>query len=1075
MVTLLLGPHGYGKSTYIIDRIKDDYKQKINSFLIVPEQQTVVSERILTQLLPPSAQLYTEATNFTRLANSVFRKTGGLKYNYITKSNKNLLMYRALCEVRPLLKQYNIPKGREKSSVKLFLQAIGELKSYGVDFARLEESLTLLQSVDLQARIQDMLTVWACYDRLLKERYDDPYDDLLMLDKKLGEFNFFEGCNVYIDSFYGFTKSQLAIVKKIISGAKNVTIALDCPQFATPETMQYMKIAGTKSKLISICKSLKTELCTVIFDTDYKHKSAEIAYACKSLWDFSAEPIPYTGDITLALADDEFSECEYVCSKIKELILKGEQYGKIGIITRNSSTYQGIINYCLEKYSIPHYISTPSKITAQPIIKMVFSALKAVGGMRAEDVISYAKCGYTDIDPADLCLLESYVYKWSIYGKKFKDDDYWNANPDGFSKSITEAQVNELDRIQAARSYILKKLAILEKPFMLGLNAKECATAVYEFLNAHEIKKRLNEEIKTESRENAQELSQVWGALMSGLDSVCEICGDVICDSETFLSLLSYAVMDTKIGTIPTGEDNVTVADASLVRARGLKHVFILGANEGSFPAVVKDSSFFSDRDKVELETVEIDLSARTDERSDDELLFFKNSISAASHTVTVTALKTNIKGEKAEESIGFTRLKALLEGIKPVDISALNAIDRIYTPQTARELYGSCAPSLKEAITNVLQAEPPCPEFENINASVGEETAQRIFGKRLYLSKSRLESFVKCKFNYYCTYVLGLRDNEKISFTHNDIGTLVHDIFEHFLKQQKEDARDYTDGEIEEIVTRLTDEYTSCVCGARALSNKMKHLFARLKSTVCVFVRALLSEMKESKFTPEYFELTINGDGCSAPPPTVFPITEECSAVMTGIADRVDVYRDENKTYIRIVDYKTGNYTFKPSKLQNGLDMQMLIYLFALCNMDECKFKSDLLKWTSSTEPGGIVYLSYKIDKTDFDKEIDLTSPLAQQNEADSVNSKISRSGRELSDFILDENGKEFNLSDKSYITADDFTQMFSLVKSSITKIGIDMLSGDASALPLAEATPCSYCKNGAICRRRDRSERFN
>ena len=161
MVTLLLGAHGCGKSTYIIDRIKEDYKNKQLSLLIVPEQQTVVAERQLTEAQPPSAQLYTEATNLTRLANSVFRKTGGLKYNYITKGGQTLIMYRAICEVRDVLKQYKIPRGREKSCISLFLQAIGEMKSYGVDIARLENALPQVESESLKARIEDIITVWS--------------------------------------------------------------------------------------------------------------------------------------------------------------------------------------------------------------------------------------------------------------------------------------------------------------------------------------------------------------------------------------------------------------------------------------------------------------------------------------------------------------------------------------------------------------------------------------------------------------------------------------------------------------------------------------------------------------------------------------------------------------------------------------------------------------------------------------------------------------------------------------------------------------------------------------------------
>ena len=1068
MITLLLGPYGHGKSTYIIDKIKADYEHRVRSFLIVPEQQTLVSERQLTKALPPAAQLYTEATNLTRLANSVFRKTGGLKYNYITKSGKNLIMYRTLCEVRPLLQQYKISKGREKSCIKLFLQAIGELKSYGIDISRLEGALNEVENEDLKRKLGDIITVWSAYDTLLSQRYDDPYDDLLMLEKKLGECAYFKGCNVYIDSFYGFTKSQLDVVLRIIDGAENVTIALDCPSSADESTMQYMKIVGTKEKIISICKRLKKDITIIPFDVDYKHESEEIKFVSNNLWCFECEPAHVQGDVNLAMADDEFQECEYVCAKIKELIRQGERYGDIAIIARNTTTYQGIIDFCLDKYDIPYYFSVPSKITSKPLIKMVLSALKSLNGMRGEDIISYAKCGYTDIGAEELCLLESYIYKWDIYGNKFKNDDYWSANPDGYVQSPTITQLEELAIIQKTREHILKMLTVLEKPFKSGLPVKDCAISVYEFLELHNIREKLNCEIAKETRDGAQELSQVWGALVSSLDLIVDICGDIQCDVDTFIALLSYALMDAKVGSIPTGEDKVTMADASLVRAKNIRHVFVLGANEGSFPALVSDDSFFNDRDKVELETLEIDLSAKTDERGDDELLFFKNSIAVASNSVTVTALKTDINGQKKEPSIGFTRLKALLKGISVVDISALPLIDKIYTEKMARELYSAADGDTRAEIERLTGEGISSASFVNDSDTISQGTANELFGKRLYLSKSKLEKFAKCRFDYYCSYVLNLRDSEKIKFTHNDIGTLVHAIFEHFLKEYKENPRDYSDTEILETVTRLTDEYTASVCGARALSNKMKHFFNRLKGTSCVFVSTLLNEMKASRFTPEYFELTINGDGHSSPLPQEFRIDDKNAIIMTGVADRIDICRSDDTTYVKIFDYKTGSYDFKLSHIEKGLDMQMLIYLLALCNMKESEFKEGLLKWTQKIEPAGIVYLSYKINKTDSDKEVDLSSLQALENEGIAIADKVGRCGLELDNTELLSREDKYNLGKKSTVNKDDFDQLFELVKGTITAIGLDMLRGGAEAQPLESENPCRYCKNGAICRRR-------
>lgn len=1068
MVTLLLAPYGYGKSTSIINRIKADFEKGIHSFLIVPEQQTLISERELTKALPPKAQLFTEATNLTRLADSVFRKTGGLKYNYITKSGQNLVMYRALCEVRSLLTQYKIPEGREKNCIKLFLQAIGELKTYGHTIKSLEDSLVRLDNENLRLRLEDLLVIWKAYNEFLSQSYDDPYDNLLMLEEKLGESELFNGTNVYIDSFYGFTKSQLNVIAKIIQRADNVTIALDCPAEASEDTMQYKKIVRTRNKIMSICRSLKISCVAETLSENRKHASEDLRYVCDNLWDFSAKAVPSLGNVRLALAADEFQECEYVCSQIKELALQGAKYSSIAVIARSASSYQGIIDFYLDKYGIPYHMSVPSKLLSKPVIKMVFSALNAINGFRGEDIISYAKCGYTDINETDLCDLESYMYKWSISGRKFKNDDYWSANPDGFVQSPTITQLETLGRINDARTKVMDKLSILEKPFISGKTVKDCAGALYDFLVSHKIQEKLNEEISVETRENAQELSQVWGALISSLDLIVNICGSISCNVETFIALLSYAMMDTKIGTIPSGEDKVTVADASLVRAKSIEHVFVIGANEGVFPAVVKDTSFFSDSDKISLETAQIELSDRTEIQGDDELLFFKNSLCVASFTATVTALKASTSGELMEKSQGFLRIEELLDGIKVTDIDSLPIMDRLYSKKIAGELFGSLTGEYREAVRRTADPKELNEGFVNSSSYISEDTAEEIFGKRLYLSSTRLEKFNKCHFDYYCSYILGLRDSEKIQFKQHDIGTLVHMVFEYFLNLYKADPREYSEEEIAEVITRLTDEYTNSLCGVHGISNKMKHYFERLKSTVCVFVDSLLKERHASKFEPCYFELNINGNGHSAPLATEVEIDKDHSAVLTGFADRVDLCRKDDTTYVKIFDYKTGSHVFHRVKLDKGIDMQMLIYLMALTQMKESDFKSSLLKWTKKIEPAGVVYLTYQINKTGVDKEIDLNDPSTKDAERQAINQKIKRSGIELSDPELLSDNKSFNLSSRSQITEDGFHEIFEAVKAEISRIGTTMLSGVAYAEPLKGETPCTYCKNGAVCRKR-------
>ncbi|MBP3394906.1 MAG: hypothetical protein J6M38_10335, partial [Lentisphaeria bacterium] len=74
MINFITGRCGTGKSTEVLRRMERILKETdYDAVLIVPEQQTVVWETKIAELLPETQALRVEVTNFTRLANSVFR------------------------------------------------------------------------------------------------------------------------------------------------------------------------------------------------------------------------------------------------------------------------------------------------------------------------------------------------------------------------------------------------------------------------------------------------------------------------------------------------------------------------------------------------------------------------------------------------------------------------------------------------------------------------------------------------------------------------------------------------------------------------------------------------------------------------------------------------------------------------------------------------------------------------------------------------------------------------------------------------------------------------------------------
>lgn len=1084
MINILLGPSGHGKSTYIMNMIKNGCEKGRRSFLIVPEQQTVISERKLASLLPPSACLCAEVVNFTRLANEVFRKVGGLKYNYIDKSGKNLIMYRAVCEVRNLLTEYKIQKGHEKGCVALFLDAIGELKSYDVGTESLEEAAGKIEGGRLKARINDIILVYSTYEKILGERYSDPYDDIMILSKKLDEYRYFDGTDVYIDSFYGFTKAQENVLYKIVSQAQNVTFAFDCP---TDDCgIQYEKISQTAKSIEKMCRTFGKSVEKKAFPTDFKHTGEPLRYLCKNIWNFSAAQFSYSDGIEIVEAENEFDECDITASKIEALIHSGAKYSDIAIISRNPDTYRGIIDVSLKKYDIPYYISARSDFTSKPVIKMIFSSLSAIQNYRTEDIISYLKCGYTDIDDNAVCEIEDYIYRWNIYGKKFQNDDFWSSNPDGYDADPSITQIEKLAHINDTRDYIISKFSILECAFSGSCTVKDGAKAVFDFLCAHKTKEKLESEIKILSAEEALETSQIWNLLISSLDTLVTVMGDSEVNAETFLTLLRYTFDGKTVGTIPTGDDTVTIGDASVIRTDRIKHAFILGANESVFPANVEDDGFFSDDDKISLENVGIILSSRNDLRSSDELMFFANALSLPSDSVCISYISADITGSAKQPSSGIKRITDLFGNIKIIKSSTFGIADRIYTKESAKE-YLSCLQdeSVKEGIFRAIgETIDACEGFSNESLSISKGFARQLFSNNLSLTQSKIETFLDCKLNYYCKHVLNLKASNRYSISSKEVGTFTHKVFEEFLKEARDKNLDFSsldDKKIEEIADRIICEYLKALYRRGYKTNRLKHMFERLRSRLIVYLKDITREFAQSDFSPEFFELSFAGDSDNAPIPLQFKIGETASATIGGIADRVDILRKDGVTYVRVVDYKSKSKKISLDEIANGREFQMLIYLFTLCKMSDCSFRKKLLDDSEKLCPAGVLYYPMNINSARANTEAGISSAeKAEEVQERAIANIVEKNGIFLdNESILRAQDKELNgefipkypsKSKDVFISLEKFDELYASMEKMIEDIGAEIFSGDASAIPdkKAKHSPCDYCDNRAVCRRR-------
>lgn len=1134
MITFVYGTSGSGKSDYILNQLKLDAENGIQAYLIVPEQQTVLREAETSKILPSSAQLTLEVLNFTRLANRVFRKFGGLSSNYITKGSKALVMWRALVSSIPHLTEYADAAARDRGCVNMMLSAVSEFKAYRISPAMLEraaDELTLDSAGDsetrLSSRLKDISLIYSAYEQSLLASYSDPSDDLDALSDKLSRNNFFKGCNVYLDSFYGYTPQEINVISKIFNQAENVTVTFCCPHpksdRADDPHFEFVKDTAAKIHRTAVLEGHVPEV--KILDTNIRHKSEDLKILEKNLWNFHSKAEKTEPEhINIIRAADNYDAAEAASLDIVRAVRNGIRYRDIAVIVRNVDTYRGIIDTALEKHGVPHYLSTRTDLTSKPAIKLIMNALAiSSSSWRRDDVIGYIKTGLSGISYEESDLFEKYCDTWSISGSRFTDDEDWFMNPEGYSEKITDRNKKILASVNTARKKIVSPLKKLFSAFRRESSISDVCRSLFEFLT--EI--NLCDQLKSDSdrmsargdKSGASECLQLWNIICDVLDMLVDTLPDaMIKNTDQFAQLLKYVFDATDIGTIPTGTDEVTIGDASMLRLSEAKHVVVLGANEGEFPQSVRDDGIFSDTDKIRLEGLGIVLSSDSRMKNAEELFWFYRSVCCASDGVTIICSDSETGGStKKAPSIAVNRILHLFPKLKIKLFGDSEISDRLLSPDASYEylpatdgtklgkslrsaLYSAenhAASNEKGRLSVILSAcEVPLTQEK---VSLSPETAGKLFGHNISMTQSRLENFVMCRFKYYCRYVLKLGEGVRSGFNAVDVGNFVHKILERFMTRiignDGSVRTDMDEDEIEELVDAVIKEYIEEACyGELDKSNRLTHLFIRLRRNVLVFVRSLIAEFSQSDFIPSFFELKITGSDPESPPPVAFSLPDGTDISIYGVADRVDTYQKNGSVYIRVVDYKTGTKDFSIEDIKLGLNLQLLLYLFAIWKCPDGLFKERLmiqnyaydesiqLKMDQDNEneivPAGILYFSAK------SPEITIDVPPEDEKELDeAINKKMVRKGVLLNDTeILTAMEKrlegnyipiKLNKSgaigkSKSLASLEEFGKYYSEVSDTIKRIGTELKKGQADAVPLQmkNISPCTHCQMKPVCR---------
>lgn len=963
----IFGGNGYGKTAYIFERLSECVQNKKKAFLVVPEQSAVAAEKLVIKKLGALSNLYVEVINFKRLCNRVFRELGGLTGSHLDDGAEKMLMLLALDKVSPFLREY--AKSAENAEfAEKALAMIKEMHACRVSAQMLEKaSETITENggdAVIAAKLCDIALISEGYNTVLSEIDESVSDIYDKLCDKLRSGVFFDNTNVFFDSFYGFTNQEYEIISLICEQADNTYVTFSCKKDS--DTAVFERSLKSAAKCKKIAESAGCELKDVYLEENMRHKNAKAILSFEKNFSVQAlsggtEAQKEDDSIEIVRCRDVFDEVKWAMSKVLGLVRNGSSFSDIVICAKNTENYVGVIDTAFAKQAIPLGMDIPETLSESALFELVISAIDAASTFRNASIIRYVKTGLSGLDEEEADLFETYVKTWNIPPHIMKKNEDWTMNPDGYVDS--EPDEYTLKVVNKAREKVLVCLESLSENLKECKTVKDCCLAVYNLIQDI---KRISSSENFHDGNGGVSLSLLYECL----DSFSSCAADEKISLSKFVTLLKSCGKNYDTGHIPSLSDEVRFSGVDLVRCENVKHVILLGVNNGVFPSSCTSNSLITDSEKKYLKELGITLSETDEEKVFDELFLAYSVITGACEGCHISFLEED-GGKELFPSVLITAVKKLtgcevqkFEGENVEKAFAGN--EMLFEEMTSLEK-GERKNTLIKYFSSIPEYKSRMDLFSKTLSQEDyllPETAGMLYGDSIVTSYSRLEKMVRCPFSHFCAYTLKLKPEPKASLGPLEAGSIMHKILEELVPIlcKADEKGNYPDeNTAKELVLKLLTEHLSSIVhtDVNRVPKRFVYLYNRLSKILFEIAVNIVRELTVTKFKPCDFELTISKDADIKPFPV--DIGDGCTLYIAGQIDRVDVYEKDGVSYIRIIDYKTGSKQFKLKEIKKGFNLQMLLYLASITHGGKDKYGDNIV-------PAGVLYSNVVLSAKNHD-----------------------------------------------------------------------------------------------------------
>ena len=1078
---IIYGKSGTGKSEFIFNEInkKLEENEKCKIYIITPEQFSFTAEKKLMQ--NKKSVINAEVITFNRMAYRVQNEIGGLINTRLTKCGKAMLIFSILQKEKNNFNLLN----KSDENIDLCMRTISEFKKNNILVSDLKEELNNINDNYLKIKLQDMILIYEKFNLNIENKYIDETDLISSLAQNIDKINLFKNAYFYIDEFVGYTKQELEIIKKLLKISKNVTITFCINNLelnSNPDTDIFYPNKVTLNKILKLLNN-DEKIETINLNKLNRFKNNELIFIENYLFNNKIKKYEEKiNNLNLFLAKNKYSEIENVAKNIINLIKKNNyKYNEIAVITKNTDSYSSLFKSIFSKYEIPVFIDEKKDLNQNILIRYILGVLEIIiKNYSYESIFGFLKINFLEIEEDDIFKLEKYCIKYGIKNNKFKKD---------FIYGINEKNKKEINYLNELRKKIINPIIELENKINKKQNIENIIKEFYLFLINQNIENNLNKKINILEKENNLELAKEYKLsyeiIINIFDEIKNIFNDEKMTLDNFYKILKIGLKNSSLGKIPSTQDGVTVGDTDRSRTHKVKAIFIVGLNDGVFPSVNKNEGFFNDNDRNYLKENGLELAKGTiDNLYDDNFNIYKAFTSAESK-LFLSYVQSDTDGKPLRPSTLILKIKKIFINLKEES----DILEKNYLIINEKNLYENLINNInKNNLENnlflfykyfnennnykkILKNNINYIKYLKLPEKIKKENIQKLYGNVLKTSVSKLETFSSCPYEYFLQYSLKLKENQELKVTNLDTGSFMHDITNCFfeeIKKQNLNLKNIDDEILENIINKIIDEKLQENKNyIFVATEKYKLLARRLKRIILKALKYIILSLKASDFYVEGTEVAFDEKNGNYKPIKI-DLENGKTIEIVGKIDRIDLAKDENNKFIRIIDYKSSIKDIDYTLVGAGLQLQLITYLDAMCKIE------DFI-------PAGILYFNLLEQMINSDKK------LTEEEIEEKIKNNFKMKGLILADVkvakMQDNNlmpstqskiipaymDKDGNLSPKKskIATKEEFEKLQKYVNKTIKEIAREILNGNIKLKPYYKdkKNPCEYCTYKSMC----------